>query len=206
MILLIGSQKGGTGKSTLATNIAAALSHDADVVLVDADSQGTAANWVNDRNETDAPAVHCVQRTGNITATVRDLTTRYGQVVIDAAGRDSQELRTGLTVADMVLCPFRPSQADADTVFHLNEVITSAMDFNTALKAKAVLTLCPTHPGNNEIGTTREYLADFIPVAPIIIHDRKAYRDALSDGLGVVEYNNKKAKQEILNLTGFIYG
>lgn len=49
-ILLIGSQKGGCGKSTLAANISAALAHAGkDVVLVDADRQCTAANWAGDR-------------------------------------------------------------------------------------------------------------------------------------------------------------
>ncbi len=87
MIILIGSQKGGCGKSTLATNIAACLSHSSDVVLLDADDQGTSAQWVTDRNETDLPTVHCVQKFGNITATVKDLVGRYEHVVVDAAGR-----------------------------------------------------------------------------------------------------------------------
>jgi chromosome partitioning protein len=206
MIVLLGSQKGGCGKSTLATNMAAALSHNSDVVLLDADSQGTSANWVNDRNETEAPTVHCVQRSGNITATVRDLAERYEQVVIDAAGRDSQELRTALTIADIVICPFRPSQADVDTIFHLSVVIDTAKDFNSTLRVLGVLTLCPTHPANTEIEDSREYLSEHMEVIPSIVCDRKAYRDALSEGLSVVEYNNPKAKQEINDLVGFIYG
>ena len=53
MILIIGSRKGGCGKSTVAINIAAELARlGKDVVLVDADRQATAANWVEDRNET----------------------------------------------------------------------------------------------------------------------------------------------------------
>jgi len=55
MILLIGSQKGGCGKSTLATNIAAALSvQKKDVMLVDADRQGSSSNWFLDRSENTA--------------------------------------------------------------------------------------------------------------------------------------------------------
>jgi chromosome partitioning protein len=49
MIVLIGSQKGGCGKSTIAINIAAYLAkHNKDIVLVDADPQQSSANWVKD--------------------------------------------------------------------------------------------------------------------------------------------------------------
>ncbi len=56
MIILIGSQKGGCGKSTIAINIAAYLAkHNKDIVLVDADPQQSSANWVKDRDDTDLP-------------------------------------------------------------------------------------------------------------------------------------------------------
>ena len=52
MILLLGGEKGGTGKSTLATNLAAWLAvQGRDVILVDTDVQRTAANWVDRRNQ-----------------------------------------------------------------------------------------------------------------------------------------------------------
>jgi len=55
MIILLGSQKGGCGKSTTAVNLCAELAQTgADVVLVDADRQGTAARWVQDRQERQA--------------------------------------------------------------------------------------------------------------------------------------------------------
>ena len=51
MIILLGSQKGGCGKSTIAINIACSLANlDKDVVLVDADPQQSSANWVRDRD------------------------------------------------------------------------------------------------------------------------------------------------------------
>ena len=52
MIILIGSEKGGVGKSTLATNLATALAlKGSDIILVDADRQSTSANWSQDRKE-----------------------------------------------------------------------------------------------------------------------------------------------------------
>ena len=67
MIVLIGSQKGGCGKSTTAVNICALLAKNRhDVVLVDADRQCTAANWAMDRADNkELPTVHCVQKYEN---------------------------------------------------------------------------------------------------------------------------------------------
>lgn len=203
MIILVGSQKGGCGKSTLATNICAGLAG-FDVVLLDADVQGTSANWATDREESSAVSVPCVQRTGNISSTAKELANKFKYVVIDAGGRDSQELRTGLIVADVSIHPFRPSQADLDTVFHLSEVITQAKDFNASLRDVGVLTMCSTHHANNEIEESRNYLSEYMEVLTPLIYDRKVYRDAMSEGLGVIETNNKKAKEEITAVLGAI--
>jgi len=206
MIVLLGSQKGGCGKSTLATNLAAALAHSADVVLLDADSQGTSAQWSQDREKTELPKVACVQKYGNVRKTINDLAGRYDHVVIDAGGHDSQELRTALLAADLVLCPFRPSQADVDTASHLADVTTQAKRFNKDLQVSAVLALCPTNPFVKEIQESREYLLD-IPGLKVLhchIYDRKVYRDALSTGHGVVESKNKKAAAEIESLVKVI--
>jgi chromosome partitioning protein len=201
MIILVGSQKGGCGKSTIATNLAAvAAQNGRDVVLIDADSQCTSATWAADREEIDVAQVACVQKVGNITNTAKELATKYDLVIIDAGGRDSQELRTGLLAADLLIAPFKPSQADLDTVYQLSDVVSQAKDFNTSLKAVAVLTMSPTHPANTEIQDSKDYLSEHMTVLDCLIHDRKAYRDALSMGRGVIEHNDHKAKNEITEL------
>lgn len=204
MILLLGSQKGGCGKSTLATNIAADFARQGlDVVLVDADRQGTTSRWAQDRAETDATSVHCVSQFDRISSTLKDLDTRYDVVIVDAAGRDSTELRTGLLAADVLLTPFRPSQPDLDTLPHLAEVIGAAKDLNPRLRCLAVITMGPSNPQINESKDAKTYLSDFpeFDLCKSIIRDRKAYRDAISEGLGVVEWKDTKAKAEIQLLT-----
>jgi chromosome partitioning protein len=201
MIVLIGSQKGGCGKSTIATNLAAtAALNGRDVVLIDSDSQCTSATWAADREGLDVPQVACVQKVGNITNTAKELATKYDLVIIDAGGRDSQELRTGLLAADLLIAPFKPSQADLDTVFQLSDVVGQAKDFNASLVAVAVLTMSPTHPANTEIQDSKDYLSEHMTVLDCLVHDRKAYRDALSMGRGVVEHSDTKAKNEIIEL------
>lgn len=204
MIILIGSQKGGCGKSTTAVSVCAALAgQHKDVVLVDADRQATAANWTADREkDEDLPPVHCIQKYDNIRATLIDLDKRYEYVVVDAAGHDSRELRTGMTAAHILIVPFRPSQPDLDTLPHIQEVITQAKDLNPALRVFGLLTMNPTNPSVHEEEEAREYLQDFPIIRPLntLIYDRKVYRDSMSVGRGVTEMNNSKAKAEIENL------
>ena len=162
MIILLGSQKGGCGKSTIAINMASYLANQGrDVMLVDADPQQSSANWVKDRDETELTSVHCTQRYGDIKKTLKDLNERYEYVIVDVAGHDSKELRTALLVADKLVVPFRPSQFDLDTLPHLSEVIEQAMDFKKKKKTYGLLTLAPTNPANKEVYEAHSYLADF---------------------------------------------
>lgn len=204
MIVLIGSQKGGCGKSTTAVNICAYLAgRGKDVVLIDADRQCTSANWAMDRqNNSSLPVVHCVQKYENIRETLLDLDKRYEFVIVDAAGRDSRELRTGMTASDILIVPFRPSQPDLDTLPNLQEIIVQAHDLNPELKVYGLITMAPTNPVIHETEEAREYLADYPEIKPLltIIRDRKVYRDAMSDGLGVVEMDNPKARDELTRL------
>jgi len=205
MILMIGSQKGGCGKSTMTVNLCAQLvQQQYDVVLVDADRQSTASNWIMDRsdNKTNPSIVHCVQKYENIGATLVDLDKRYQYIVVDAAGRDSRELRTGMIVADILIIPFRPSQPDLDTLEKMQEIIIQAKDINPKLKVYGLLTMAPTNPVINEKNEAIDYLTDYpeIKLLKTTIYDRKIYRDAMTEGLGVIEMQNKKAKKEIENL------
>lgn len=209
MIVLIGSQKGGCGKSTTAVNICAYLAKNGhDIVLVDADRQCTAANWAMDRaGKKELPIVHCVQKYENIRETLLDLDKRYEYVIVDAAGRDSRELRTGMTAANILLVPFRPSQPDLDTLPNLQQIITQAKDLNPDLKVFGLITMAPTNPVVQEADEAREYLQDFpeIQLLTTIIRDRKIYRDAQSEGMGVVEMDNPKATEEITSLMKEIF-
>lgn len=204
MIILIGSQKGGCGKSTTCVNLATELAiQGKDVILVDSDRQGTSSNWILDRNNQNRhPTIHSIQKFDNIRETLRDLNKRYEYVIVDTAGRDSRELRTGMTSADILLVPFRPSQPDLDTLPRLSEIITEAKDINPKLKSIAVLTLAPTNPVINEVNEAKDYLKDYpeLKVMNTIIRDRKIYRDCMSEGRGVVEMDNHKAKTELKNL------
>ena len=206
MIILIAGQKGGSGKSTLATNIAAWLAvNQHDVMLVDADRQGTAARWAEYREEdNNLPVVHCVQKHDNIMKSLKDLNSRYEFVVCDVAGRDSKEMRSAFFAAHLVIIPFRPSQADLDTLPNVCDIISDAIEtgVNPNVQCLALLTLAPTNPVISETREAEKIIEEYpeLTLLKTIVCDRKVYRDALSEGKGVVEMSNDKATCEINQL------
>lgn len=200
MIVLVGGEKGGAGKSTLASNLAVVMaSRGVDVMLLDADPQGTASKWIARRNEAGLPVIHNAQKTGEVLATAKDLARRYELVIIDAGGRDSKELRSAMVAADMMVMPLQASIADLETLERMSEVIRMVRSINSGLAVKAVVTRAPTNPSITEVAEAREMLAEFpeIELARGIIRDRKIYRDALLEGRGVVEMDNGKARAEV---------
>ena len=203
MIILIGSKKGGVGKSTIATNIAAYLAcAGKDVILIDADIQRTSSNWFHDRCETDFAQIMCVQQYDNLRSSLRGFSRRYEYVIVDCQGRDSTELRTGLLVCDICIVPCKPSQADLDTIPVMSDMLKQAREINESLQAYCVLTMSPTNPAITEIADSRLFFEKLseIKLLNTTISERKVYRDALADGKGVVESENEKAKQEIESL------
>jgi chromosome partitioning protein len=213
-IILIGGEKGGVGKSTIATNIAVEMSYrKAQIIIIDTDPQKTSINWIDRRNELietsnlNYPKITGVSKDGNIKDIIKDFVTKYDIVLIDASGRDSQSLRTGLTVADKFYCPIRASQADLETLPHICKIIEAAKDFNEHLISKAIISCAPTNPLINEVEEAKNLLSDFteyLSLSKTFIRDRKIYRDALLQGKGVVELSNIKATLEIKNLVNEI--
>ena len=210
MIVLIGGEKGGTGKSTIATNLAAYLANRSDdVVLLDADSQATAKRWVERRNNShpELSRVHCVQKTGDILETIRDLSTRYQQVIIDAGGRDSEELRSAMVAAQKLYTPLKASQPDLETTLNINQLVKLARGLNPILRVHAVISMASTHPALTETEEARELLMELseIELSRVFIRERKVFRDAMVEGKGVIECKNRKAEAEIQLLAEEIY-
>jgi len=204
MIVLIGGEKGGTGKTTLATNLAAlrALAG-RDVLLIDTDPQGSASYWAGSREEAGTqPRVACIQKFGKgLQGEVQDLAHRYQDIVIDAGGRDSVELRSALVVAHKAYIPVQASQFDIWTLGRMNELVVTAQGFNTDLKAWVVINRGSTNPSVTESEEAGQILVDFdnLALSEGIIRDRIAYRKAARDGLSIVEMKitDPKASHEM---------
>lgn len=199
MIVLVGGEKGGTGKTTLATNLAAkrALAG-RDVLLIDTDPQGSANYWAQVRDESEIkPRVACVQKFDKgLQAEVLDLAKRYDDIIIDAGGRDSVELRAALVVANKAYIPIQPSQFDIWTLGRMDGLVELAAGLNPDLRAVVVISRSSTNPSVHESEEASEILADFshLDLSGVVIRDRIAYRKAARDGKCVSEMKPKDAK------------
>ena len=213
-IVLFGGEKGGTGKTTLATNMAAILAMQGkDVLLLDTDRQGTASFWATVREDTEIePRIACVQKFGKgLASQVRDLAERYDEIVIDAGGRDSMELRYALGVSDRVYIPIQPFQFDIWTIRQMDELVEMAQGINENLQAFTVLNRVSTNPAVREDHETREFFNEeefqHLTMVSTVLKDRIAFRKSGRDGLSVVEWKqDKKATSEMNQLYKEVYG
>lgn len=213
-IILIGCEKGGTGKTTIAVNLAVMRAQAGrDVLLLDTDQQGNASFWVQIRDENQVlPRIACVSKFGQgIRHEVKDLATRYDDIVIDAGGRDSVELRSAMVTAERIYIPSKPSQFDLWTLTHMSQLVEQALAINENLKASIVISCAPSNPVISEANEAQELIADLgnknIELAKSVIRDRIVYRKAARMGLGVTEFepNDVKAIQEMRSLYNEIY-
>lgn len=210
MIVMIGGIKGGTGKSTIATNLAAYLAGGgADVLLLDVDPQASAYKWAMRRQENhpDAPKVRTAQASGRAFDVVRDMADRYEHIVIDSGGHASDAMKSAMLGAQKLYVPLRPSQADLETVGDIVSMIGDVRAFNADLQAFSLVSLASTNPSVFEAREAREALTDLADLAlsDCIVRDRKIYRDAFFEGVGVVEMTTNKATPEIQLLAQEIF-
>lgn len=205
MIILIGGEKGGSGKSCLAQNLAVYMQKkNHDILLLDADPQGTTTDWVKERDANqDLKSIPSVQAAGNIRQVLDDLSKRYQDILIDAGGQDSEALRSAMTIATHMLLPFRPKRRDLKTLIHVDQLIRLAKAVNPTLITNAVITQCPTLPSQVQRILDAKEACESFGIIPLkqFTTNRNVYDDADENGLSVFELNtDKKAVSEIEQL------
>ncbi len=212
LVIVVGGTKGGTGKTTLAINLAAlhALKGN-EVLLVDADRQGSAALWAGWRDDENIePRVPCVQKRGTgLDREIRQFAAKYGAVFVDAGGYDSNELRQAMSVAHGLLIPIRPSQFDVAELVRMVPLISECERINPDIRCMVVINSAHPHPNSSEIRETKKTLMEIPHIArqmrPHIqlleheIRDRIAFRSAIPAGKAVFEMTpaDSKAIEEL---------
>lgn len=189
------SQKGGVGKTTLATALAVAAHHDGkQAFLVDLDPQASASFWMDTRQD-DALAISAVpaSRLGHVLEAAKSASADIA--IIDTPPFAKDIAFEAAQHADLVLIPTRPAVLDVMAMTRTIELI-KAFD----KRAAVVLTFCP--PAGKEIDDTEAAVQALkVELCPVRIGQRIAYSRAQQNGQAAQEIEPQgKAAGEIERL------
>lgn len=210
MIVVIGGIKGGTGKTTVATNLAVIRSSEGSkVLLVDADEQRSTSDWAQQREamgiDTNWSTIQLAGRT--IHAQIDRMGADYDDVIIDAGGRDTTSLRSALGIADIFVVPFKPRSLDIWTIGAVKTLINEMMVVNPSMVCIALIN--QADPRGNDNDEAVEVLKECpeLTCMPYYIGHRKAFGNAAAEGLGVLELKkqDKQASEEVRRVCHYIY-
>jgi chromosome partitioning protein len=183
--IALANQKGGTGKTTLAVNLAAGLQRRGPTLLLDADPQGSASHWV--RVGSAAGDLAPVQR-----VVAEEVRTKIGQaaqhhryVLVDCPPHlESGVLREVMQAVDLLLVPVQPSPPDLWASVDMIAAVQEARRGNARLKAYLVLNQLDRR--NALSRAMHQALAEFeVPVLNSGLARRAAYRNAALEGSSV---------------------
>ncbi|GAB3719513.1 AAA family ATPase [Spirosoma flavus] len=198
MVIVVGSQKGGVGKTTVATNLAAWLvSKGSDVLLVDADDQGSASDFSAYREQTKGSTGYTlVQINGaHVRKQVESLRPKYDHIVIDTGGRDTTSQRAALFVCDVFLSPFNPRSYDLWTVTKVVELVEEAQSMRPEpLKAYSFINRADIRSQDNRDMSQALQTYDALTFLPFQLSNRKAFANSAGIGLAVFEMEQPDVK------------
>lgn len=210
MIVMIAGVKGGTGKTTIATNLAVMRAATGKkLLLVDADEQGSTSIWANQRDVLGIETRWTTVSFGgkSLRSQLLRMQDDYDDIIIDVGGRETTSLRASLSIADVCIVPFKPRSLDIWTLGDVKAVVAEMKPTNPKLKVFAFINQADPKGSDNEGSRSILEESEEIKCMPMIVGCRKAFANAASDGLGVTEMKvqDKKAVQEITSVYDFIY-
>jgi len=211
MIITIGGIKGGSGKTTVATNLAVIRSQmGRDVLLIDADDQETASDFTVLRNERRAGGAGytSIRLTGAAvrTETLR-LKDKYQDILIDTGGRDTSSQRAAISISDTLLVPFVPRSFDVWTIEKVSLLVAEMQAANPHLCAYTFINRADARGSDNEDASEVLKENEVLRFLPVSLHTRKAFGNAASEGLAVTEVKSPdpKAVEEIMALFRLVF-
>jgi chromosome partitioning protein len=198
MIVVVGGIKGGAGKSTIAANLAVCRAAEFKVLLIDGDEQETTTLWASTRSANfpdKGNNLTCIQLRGRAARDeVLKLSLNYQDVIIDVGGRDTTTQRAALTIADLVMLPLPPRGPDIWTLDKVAELLDEVRTVNPNLQAWAFLNRADSSGTDNQDAMQLITDTPGIELIPPQIGDRKAFPNAHTQGLGVIETKPRDPK------------
>jgi chromosome partitioning protein len=195
--------KGGAGKSTVATNLAAMFAEKGSTLLIDCDPpQFTSECWYIEREkrgrEGDLKLIRAEDE-HSLGSILRNAQADY--IVLDAAPRITKTSKQILAVSDLVLVPVSTAGADVWATFDTEEAIQEELAERKSLKVRLLMNRYRDYV-NSAKAIKREVKKDFVvPVMNSTLGYREAYAQALGTGLCADEVGNPKATEELTKLT-----
>jgi chromosome partitioning protein len=193
--LVLLSQKGGSGKTTLAVHLAAeAASRGIKTLLLDLDPQASASRWADRRG--DRPPDVASEHPARLEAALASAKAEgYGVVVLDGQPAADQAALQAARSADLVVIPLRPAILDLDA-------IGTTLDLCTLAKRPAIVVINAAPTRSRVVEEAAAAVAKLGgTVADVVIRERVAFRHALVDGRVAGEFDpGGAAAQEVAAL------
>lgn len=192
MIITVGAEKGGVGKTRLATHIATLAAMDgADCLLLDTDRQGSAISWSRIRNEDpNLPTIPVLPIPPNPARELTSLSEKYDLIVVDIGAQNYRAMLEAALLSDLVLVPTGADQQEVESLLNVFATLRQYDDrhLRGTIPAWAVLTRVSTTPGAKATTDLREFLqSEHIPVLSAHLAHREAWRHSGKTGRCVHE-------------------
>jgi chromosome partitioning protein len=205
MITVIGSLKGGSGKSTVTFNLAVWLEMaEAEVLVIDADPQATLSDVSEVRTEEGFEPFLNIK---NSSALSRKKLAGYDEVLIDVGTSDIDSMKLALALADRVVIPVPPSQADIWSTQRFIHFLDGAVDGERP-KLLAFINRADTHHAIRESDEAAAALVSLpdVEFVKYRLCQRTVFRRSFSEGLAVYELDPRgKGSKEFYALTAALY-
>lgn len=209
MLIVLSQRKGGSGKSTIAVNLACGLlSKGYTVGLLDTDRQQSSYRWYLRRckRHPERPSLESYYVSGDIRDNLAGMQSRNAFTIVDTAGFDSEEMRQAVVRANIVITPFRPKPYDLEQAKAHKSLMDEFRIANPKMRVYAVLNQCPTNHKDSRADAAEQFLeARGFQVLKSRLSNREAYGDSGEEGLGSIEFTHDKSAQtsatEVMGLT-----